>query len=265
MSSANNNDTPGTFQNPAQDEDKLIESKKMIKRSVLEIDGIGKVLFEYSKRARHINISVKPYRGVRVAVPYGESFKSAEKFVYSKLDWIRKNLKRVKEYEKRKPVYDVSEVIKTRRHVFRYTPINNERLSILIKKGIVNIRYPESLQITDDRVQRAIQVGVVEAYRIEAKEYLPQRVEYLAKKHGFTYSKVFIKNMKSRWGSCSSKNNINLNLQLMRLPNELIDYVILHELVHTKVRNHSPDFWIVLNNIIENAKDKRRQLKKYGL
>ncbi len=236
-----------------------------MKRSILEIDGIGKVLFEYSRRARHINISVKPYKGVRVAVPYGASFKSAEKFVYSKLDWISKTLKRVKEYENRMLVYDVSDVIKTCRHTFKYTPINTERLSILIKNGIVNIRYPESLQMTDERVQRAIQVGVVEAYRIEAKEYLPQRVEHLAKKHGFIYNKVFIKNMKSRWGSCSSKNNINLNLQLMRLPNELIDYVILHELVHTKFRNHSPDFWIVLNNLIEDAQDKRIQLKKYSL
>jgi len=236
-----------------------------MKRSILEIDGIGKVLFEYSRRARHINIYVKPYKGVRVAVPYGASFKSAEKFVYSKLDWIRKTLKSVKEYENRMLVYDVSDVIKTCRHTFKYTPINTERLSILIKNGIVNIRYPESLQMTDERVQRAIQVGVVEAYRIEAKEYLPQRVEHLAKKHGFIYNKVFIKNMKSRWGSCSSKNNINLNLQLMRLPNELIDYVILHELVHTKFRNHSPDFWIVLNNLIEDAQDKRIQLKKYSL
>ncbi|MCK4447935.1 MAG: M48 family metallopeptidase [Candidatus Marinimicrobia bacterium] len=237
----------------------------IIRKSVLKIDGIGKVLLEYSKRARNVNISVKPYKGVRVAVPYGVSLKSAEKFVYSKLNWIRKNLERVKQYESKKITCDGSKVITTRRHILSFTAIDTERLSILIKNGIVNIRYPESLQMTDERVQRAIQVGVVEAYRIEAKEYLPTRVEYLAKKHGFIYNKVFIKNMKSRWGSCSSKNNINLNLQLMRLPSGLIDYVILYELVHTKVRNHSPDFLIVLNNVIEDAQDKRRQLKKYSL
>lgn len=237
----------------------------IIRKSVLKIDGIGKILLEYSKRARNVNISVKPYKGVRVAVPYGVSLKSAEKFVYSKLNWIRKNLERVKQYESKKITYDGSKVITTCRHILSFTAINTERFSILIKDGIVNIRYPELLQITDRRVQRAIQVGIVEAYRIEAKEYLPGRVEYLANKHGFIYNKVFIKNMKSRWGSCSSKNNINLNLQLMRLPDELINYVILHELVHTKVKNHSPDFWIILNNVLKNAQDKRRNLKKYSM
>jgi len=71
------------------------------------------------------------------------------------------------------------------------------------------------------------------ALRKEAKDYLPQRTELLAAAHGFKYSGVTVKNISSRWGSCSSTNHINLNIHLVRLPEHLSDYVILHELTHT--------------------------------
>ena len=74
-----------------------------------------------------------------------------------------------------------------------------------------------------------------------------------------------IKNTKTRWGSCSFKNNINLSLHLMRLREELIDYVILHELVHTKVKNHSIEFWTTLDIHCPNSKNLDRELKKYSL
>lgn len=96
-----------------------------------------------------------------------------------------------------------------------------------------------------------------------AKEYLVKRLEELAIKNGFIYNKVAIRNQKTRWGSCSKNNNISLNMQLMNLPVELIDYVILHELVHTKVKNHSKFFWNTLENYIFNAREKNRALKKY--
>ena len=74
---------------------------------------------------------------------------------------------------------------------------------------------------------------------------------------------LIIKNAKTRWGSCSSINNINLNLHLMRLSDELIDYVILHELVHTKIKNHQKEFWDLLNIVSGDAKGLDRELKKY--
>ena len=72
-----------------------------------------------------------------------------------------------------------------------------------------------------------------------------------------------MRNSKTRWGSCSYENNINLNLHLMRLPNHLIDYVILHELVHTKIKNHSKDFWNLLDVVTGNAKNLDRELKNH--
>jgi len=95
---------------------------------------------------------------------------------------------------------------------------------------------------------------------------LINRVEYLANKHGFTYGKVTLRKMKTRWGSCTHLNNINLNIGLIALTDELMDYVILHELVHTKVKNHSKEFWDELGGIIYNPKSFNRELRKnYGL
>ena len=83
--------------------------------------------------------------------------------------------------------------------------------------------------------------GAIEAfYRELAKNYLPERVRELAAAHGFQYARVRVKNQKTRWGSCSSKGNINLNLRLMMAPEQAIDYVIVHELCHLQVDEPQP-------------------------
>ena len=97
-----------------------------------------------------------------------------------------------------------------------------------------------------------------------AKSYLIERLEYLANQHGFSYRKVSIRNQKTRWGSCSVDNNISLNIKLIYLPKDLRDYVILHELAHTKIKNHSPYFWSFLSRYISDAKKKDRALKGYS-
>jgi predicted metal-dependent hydrolase len=100
----------------------------------------------------------------------------------------------------------------------------------------------------------------------EAIETLVGRLEEMAKIHNFKYARVAIRNQKTKWGSCSAKNNINLNINLVRLPDELRDYVILHELVHTRFKNHSKKFWAELDRVIgTSAKELSKKLKKYQL
>lgn len=101
------------------------------------------------------------------------------------------------------------------------------------------------------------------ADRQKALEFLPKRLSDLAAKHGFTCNKVTIRNQKTRWGSCSAKNTISLNMQLIRLPLELIDYVILHELVHTRIKNHGPEFWKEMDRLTGSGKALRAMLKNY--
>lgn len=103
----------------------------------------------------------------------------------------------------------------------------------------------------------------VEALRRQAKLYLPARTRALAEQHGFELRKIFIKNNRSNWGSCSQRGNINLNLHLMRVPGELRDYVILHELCHLKYLNHGPEFHSLLEELCPDHRVKSRELKKF--
>ena len=105
----------------------------------------------------------------------------------------------------------------------------------------------------------------VERLRALAKETLPSRLKELADLHGFTYNRVFIKNNVSNWGSCSAKGNINLNLRLVTLPEELRDYVILHELCHLKYLNHGKEFHALLEQVCPGHKELAKQLKAYRI
>ncbi len=99
-------------------------------------------------------------------------------------------------------------------------------------------------------------VAPMEVEHSHAKSVLTHTLETLAQKHGFTYNRVFIKNQKTLWGSCSHKNNINLNMKLILLPEELREYIILHELVHLKVKNHSKEFWNELARLCPDFKER---------
>ncbi len=99
--------------------------------------------------------------------------------------------------------------------------------------------------------------------RKEAREKLGKRLAELAQEHNFQYNRVSIRNQRTRWGSCSSKDNISLNMKLLHLPDQLIDYILLHELVHTRVKNHSKDFWNELEIVVPNARIIDKQLREY--
>jgi hypothetical protein len=102
--------------------------------------------------------------------------------------------------------------------------------------------------------------------RTKARTMLLKRFHELADSHGFTYNKVSVRNQKTRWASCSNLNNISLNINLLRLTEELMDYVILHELVHTEIKNHSKKYWATLDKYVGGrAKEFDKRLKKHRL
>lgn len=100
--------------------------------------------------------------------------------------------------------------------------------------------------------------------KAKATRVLSEKTKILADKYGFSYNRLTVRNQKTRWGSCSSKNNINLNMKLLLLPDDLIDYVIIHELAHTRVHNHSKQFWQELDSCVGDGKAMAKKLRQYG-
>ncbi len=185
-----------------------MESKKV------NLQGVGEVVLERSRRARHINLSVKPFKGVRIAVPRGVSFQEALAVAHAKSRWLKA-------------------------HVGRMVLVEQQIMAL--KKG------PETID------------------PVRARAFLVSRVAQLAEAHGFGYNNVFVRRQRTRWGSCSRQNNINLNINLVRLPAALRDYTILHELVHTRVKNHGPLFWQELGRIIADPRALDKELNHYWM
>ena len=230
---------------------------------VLRIQDL-EIKLKKSFKAKNVSIKIKPFEGVLVTVPMLVSFKLAEDFVKTKIKWINKNLNKVQKQEQSYTFFSANNSFKTRSHLLNITSTELSKNTVLIENTNVKVLISKKLSISSEENQLYIRNIILEIWRKEAKEYLPKRVKALAIDHDFNYQKLTIKNTKSR-GSCSFDNNINLSLHLMRISNELIDYVILHELVHTKVKNHSSKFWETLEKHCPNSKILDKELKKYSL
>lgn len=237
----------------------------MESRRIMKIEGVGEILFEKSKRASRINISIKPFQGIRVAVPYGIDFAVAEKFLLQKVDWLKSKIPKIEETENALTVFDEQTSFATKHFTLKISSHPHSAISARIYNGEINVKYPDFVDIRDDRIQNTIRKAIEATWKIEAKAYLPGRLDLLAKKFGFKYREVKVSSAKTRWGSCSGRNSINLSLYLMRLPEQLIDYVILHELCHTVEKNHGPRFWALLDKVSGDARGLDAQVNQYRI
>ena len=224
---------------------------------VVQLKHIGKVTFSQNQRSKNIKLSVKPDKSVLVSFPFFITLKEAMAFVVKNERWVIKQQEKMKARSTTiKPGTD----IETKLHKIRIiqgdkNDAKREGDNIII--SVSDFENEESIAFIDEIVTTV--------YRHEAKRLLPVRISDLAKKHRFKYNKVTIRNNRRNWGSCSSKNNISLNLQMMKLPVKLIDYILLHELVHTEIKNHGPKFWERLNQITDGkARELAREVKKYS-
>lgn len=94
-----------------------------------------------------------------------------------------------------------------------------------------------------------------------ARALVQERLQYFSHTYGFSYGRVSIRNQKTRWGSCSGLNNLSFNYRIVYLPPALVDYLIVHELAHTKEHNHSSRFWKVVADIVPDYKERRQTLR----
>jgi len=226
---------------------------------------IGDVLLSKNKQSKHISIKVKVNGNVKVSLPWRSSFSEAETFLIKKQEWIKDAVVKMKQLSVLKTVvYDKDLNNVTLNHHLEIRIHESNQVLLRVSGNVISVKHPNSIPVSDKAVQDAIKKGILFAMKSEAKKYLPLRLKQLADEKGLTFKRVTIRDAKTRWGSCSHDNNINLSFHLMKVPEHLIDYVILHELAHTIHKNHGRGFWDFLEQLSGNAKLYAREMKKYS-
>ncbi len=222
---------------------------------------LGPIEIERVARARNIRISVRRGR-VRVAYPWFTSRERALQFLDTKLDWVRATLEKQQQTQTSRIVRPP---FRTRQHELQVvTDESIERARVRVTSDAIILRLPASADIADAENQELINKGVTEALRREARELLPSMVEVVSRRTGLNYRSVAIRATRSKWGSCSSRNDLSLSVYLMLLPDHLIEYIIVHELCHTVHRNHSAEFHsLVDHHLGGREKEFNRELKQY--
>jgi len=222
---------------------------------IIQDEEFGKITIRRSARASQVRLRVAPDGTLRASLPlYAPAF-LVKRLIKSSRDELR-NL--IAQSQPTTEYTDGMQVGKSHTLIVRPTvgtfQVNRRGQQIIIS-------LPGTKTLRDSGVVREIRDAVIAALRIEAKSYLPKRLSFLAAKYGMTYKKVRFSHASGRWGSCTSEGTISLNIALMKLPFELIDYVIIHELAHTRQMNHSPAFWELVGVGDPLYKDHRRALK----
>lgn len=228
------------------------------KKQIISDKDFGKIHFVVRRSARNITMRVKedglhvttlPYRSITALLEAIAPF--------------RERLRNVCSEVKPKP-FDLNFSIEAEcfRLKLETSPLKN--FTVSMRDETVVIACPAHADFTTDRVQTLVKNAVMRAMRKKAEEYLPPLVQYWSSLFDLPYNKVTISKARSRWGSCSSKRDISLSFYLMLLPAHLMDYVILHELAHTREMNHGPKFWELLNQLTDGkALALRKELRMH--
>lgn len=220
---------------------------------------LGRVKLIKRRKSKNLRLSIASNGDVRVSLPIYASYQSALSYALENHDWITKA---------RQKLSNSQQIIQGTLIGKSYTVLfeagrNVSKPRHKIKENYVLVTYPSKLSIYHPLVQKSAHNGAAKALKADAEIILPGRLMRLASKHGYSFKSLNFKKLKSRWGSCSSRGDITLNIFLLQLPWHLIDYVLLHELSHTRVLGHTASFWSELNRVLPNTKDLRKELRGY--
>ena len=217
---------------------------------------VGELILSKRRGSKNIRLSITAAGKVRVGLPAWVPYSAGISFARQRTEWINEHLER-------QPKLNLNQghrIGKSYRLQYIHRPELTKTSTRLAANAVI---ISSHLPLSDSFVQSKAVQASERALKKEAQTLLPQRLEKLARQHGFKYSSIRIKKLISRWGSCTSQKDITLNYFLMQLPWPLVDYVILHELVHTRHLNHSASFWQEFERIYPEAKKFRKQIREY--
>lgn len=216
----------------------------------------GTITLRRSARATHVRIRVAPDGRLRASLPLYAPLFLVKRLVKNSREELRAMLAE----QHTDTVYeDGMRLGKSHTLVVRPTTASP---TVRRHGQQIIASLPAGKTLDNPTVKRIVRDSVIDALRIEAKSYLPKRLSFLAEKFGYSYEKVRFSHSSGRWGSCSTSGTISLNIAMMKLPFELIDYILLHELSHTTQMNHSEKFWKQVEASDPLYKQHRAALKK---
>lgn len=217
-------------------------------------DEFGDIQVRRSVGSSSVRISVSPSGTLKASLPAYAPLFMLKRLINSSRDNLRAML------EQHKPAYEITDGMQVGKS-HRIVIINAKTSTVKRYKQQISVLLAPGDTVSDTKIAKDIRTEIIAALRIEAKSYLPKRLRYLADQLGHDYERVRFSHASSRWGSCSTTGTISLNIALMKLPFEIIDYVLIHELSHTKQMNHSQKFWHLVEQGDPSYKLHRRLLK----
>lgn len=228
----------------------------------LEISGISCTL-RVSSRARSVRLKMSPYDGLIVVIPVGYDRSRVPALVESRLEWIQK-AKRT--FERQGSVAPGSLTAELPDEIVLAGIGESWKVRYRSEPGAREILIRESdamvLDLSGAVEEQVACVAAIEKWlKWRAKVRMVPELARLASEHGFAVSGVTVRKQKSRWGSCSSRGNINLNLKLLFLPPHLVRYIMIHELCHTLHMNHSSRYWAAVARYDVGYAEHDRQMR----
>lgn len=214
-----------------------------------------------SPKAKNVRLRVSEEKGLEVVVPENNQLTNIQGFLYQKETWILSKLKLMEENvaQKRAAQEDALFIIRYLGKDYRVVMIldNSSPIRVELKGEKAFLTLPQN---REELLRQVIDAW----YRWAAKSLFEERVSFWSERMNVSYNTIFVKNQKTRWGSCSKQQNISLNLRIIMAPFEVVDYIIIHELAHLKEMNHSKRFWQVVQDFCPDYKKHLAWLKKYG-
>lgn len=232
----------------------------------IEVEGIGVIKIRRRRGQKSTTLRLAKSGGIVLSTNYSTPLYSLKKFVLENRAWLEEVRAKNGLFDKIE-IFDGQKLTGDLKFKLEHQPGLDSPI-FKYRKGWGEIMIATSTlgeSVTLDESERIeLEKFVIKAIRERAQLYLPKRLQQISAHMEASYNSVTIRNTSSRWGSCSSHNDINLSLWLMILPDELIDYVITHELSHTRFKHHAKDFWDEVARFEPDYKSLRVKLKKYS-
>lgn len=217
----------------------------------------GVIVLKRNANAKYVRLRMQENGVLSITMPRFASTIHAHKLIEASRPqirhWKEKSIDNIQVFEHGDQI--------GRSHTIHFEPYEGLTAKVTTKELVIAVKYPKNMSPRDPAVQASVKPAIKKALQKEARAYLPRRLSYLAEKYDFKYERVRYGTQKGRWGSCSSSGTISLNVGLMLLDIDLIDYVLIHELCHTKQMNHSSDFWSLVEDCLPDYKIRRKTLK----